>query len=136
MPVRFEQYRARDGITPLSERYFNPIFQDIDTRIADLEDKKASYDEAVKTLTDFGLLRINEVLAPSMTALESAIANVEARRLELDAAITQVTQTLGEIVTRAYLDQSLADVNASVDARLAAQSSDLDALKSLVYAGI
>lgn len=140
MPARFDKYRMRDGVTPLAERYFNSVFQDIDARIADIEARKISYDEAVKTLTDFGLLRINEVLAPSMDELAAAMDAVEARRVELDAAITTVTQTLGEIVTRTYLDQALADQQAGVDMAITAQTEAVDArvstLESLVYAAL
>ncbi len=33
MPIRFEAYRMRDGVTPLSQDYFNPVFGDLDARI-------------------------------------------------------------------------------------------------------
>lgn len=140
MPARFDRYRMQDGVTPLSERYFNPVLQDIDTRLADIEAKKISFDEAVKTLTDFGLLRINEVLAPSMEQLAAAMATVDARRAALDASIDQAMATLGEIVTRAHLDQVMADQQAAVDAAVTSAAESVDArvstLESLVYAAL
>ena len=61
MPSRFDKYRMRDGVTPLAERYFNPIWQDLDLRLASIEELQVTWEEVVRTVTDFGLVRINEV---------------------------------------------------------------------------
>lgn len=45
-----------------SEKTMNPIFQDIDLRIASLENLEISWNEAVDAVTQFGLLRINEII--------------------------------------------------------------------------
>ena len=40
MPSRIDRYRMKDGVTPLAARYFNPVWQDIDLRLAELELKQ------------------------------------------------------------------------------------------------
>lgn len=94
MPSRFDRYRFRDGVTPLAERTFNPIFRDLDLRIATLEDLKIAWQEVVRTVTDFGLVRINEVLGPAFTAMDDHLAaaggkldTIEAKRQEALAAV-------------------------------------------------
>lgn len=84
MPSRFNQYRMRDGQTRLSEGYFNPIWQDIDLRIAGLEELRPSWLEAVRTVTDYGLLRINEVLTPAYLEIDARIAESAALIADLE----------------------------------------------------
>lgn len=62
MPSRFERYRVVDGTTPLAARYFNPVFQDLDLRLASLEEVRISWDTAVKEVVKFGLVRIDELI--------------------------------------------------------------------------
>lgn len=57
--------RFKDGVTRLSERYFNPIWENIDTRINALELVNISWIAATNDLIQFGLRRIDEVLAPA-----------------------------------------------------------------------
>jgi hypothetical protein len=75
--------RMRDGITKLGEQYFNPIWDLIDRRLDVLETLKISWEQAVADLTQFGLRRIDESLAPAierigeLAELGFLIANTE-----------------------------------------------------------
>jgi hypothetical protein len=51
--------------TKISERYFNPIWQRIDTRLHALEEKVIDWVKATEDLITFGLQRIDVVLAPA-----------------------------------------------------------------------
>ena len=66
MGIRFERYRMTDGKTELGAAYFNPLFADIDLRVASLEALKVSWSEALNEVTRFGLERINVVIAPAL----------------------------------------------------------------------
>lgn len=66
MALRYDRYRMSDGKTPLGAAYFNPVWQDIDVRIAALEALKIEWTEVVAELTRFGLERINVALAPTL----------------------------------------------------------------------
>ena len=57
--------RFKDGVTRLSERYFNPIWENIDTRLNALELLSISWIAATNDLIQFGLRRIDDVLAPA-----------------------------------------------------------------------
>lgn len=124
MPSRFDAYRMKDGGTPLSERFFNPVFRDIDLRIAAIEELRIAWEEVVRTVTDLGLVRINEVLAPAFTAMQANIdqadqqlAVIESHR---DAAIRAV----------AGLELAIATYQGNASADIAAWKADL--LASLV----
>ncbi len=99
MPIRFDNYRMRDGVTPLSEDFFNGVFGDIDTRIAQLEEKRADYQAALDELTKFGLQRIDFLIGPSMDDVNAMLADLRARRDELVAAIGNV----GDLASRTEL---------------------------------
>jgi len=101
MPSQFEKYRIRDGVTPLSERTFNPIFRDVDNRIAKLEALGISWEEAVALVTAQGLKRIDAVLQPSVDAVNQAVSAAQAELAKLPDVAT----------------------NASVDAKLAKPSA-------------
>lgn len=66
MALRIDRYRMTDGQTPLAAAYFNPVWQDIDVRLAALEALKIAWADAVAELTRFGLERINVALAPTL----------------------------------------------------------------------
>lgn len=101
MPTRFESYRMRDGVTPLAQDYFNAIFADIDTRIAELERQRAELQGVVDELTKYGLQRIDVLVGPSMAAVNAMIDQVRQRRDELEAAIGHVGDlaTKGDVAT-------------------------------------
>ncbi len=84
MPSRFDKYRMRDGVTPLAERYFNPIWQDLDLRLASIEELQVTWEEVVRTVTDFGLVRINEVLAPAFDAMNQNLDSAAIKLTEIE----------------------------------------------------
>ena len=57
--------KVRDGVSAFTARYMNPIWDLIDRRLHALEETRISWLEAVADLTQFGLRRIDDVLAPA-----------------------------------------------------------------------
>jgi YD repeat-containing protein len=105
MPTRFEKYRMRDGVTPLSQDYFNPIFGDIDARIADLEERRADLQTVVDELTQFGLQRIDTLVGPAMAEVTAMLELLRLRRDQLEAAIGNVA----DLATRTQMVQDIGD---------------------------
>lgn len=87
MPSRFEKYRLKDGVTRLGASFFNPVFQDIDLRISGLESLQVAWEVAVARVTQFGLARINEVIAPTSTELDNIRADALAALADLQTAL-------------------------------------------------
>lgn len=112
MPTRMEAYRMRDGVTPLSEDFFNGVFGDIDTRIAELETKRADLQSVVDELTRFGLQRIDVLVGPSMSEVNAMLVQLRQRRDELEAAIGNVD----DLATKTDLADALADVESDINA--------------------
>lgn len=89
----------RDGETPLSQDFFNKVFADIDTRIAELEARRADWNEVLANLTTFGLQRIDVLVGPAMAEVNAMLAELRAKRDELVAAIGNISN----LVTQAEL---------------------------------
>lgn len=121
MPTRFEAYRMRDGVTPLAEDYFNPVFADLDARIAELEGRRADLQGVIDDLTRFGLARIDMLIGPAMSAVNAMLDELTQRRDELLSAIGNV----GNLATQAQLAAAIA---AETDARQAAIAAINDAI--------
>ena len=119
MPSRFDAYRMKDGATPLSERFFNPVFRDIDLRIASIEELRIAWDEVVRTVTDLGLVRINEVLAPAFSEMQ---ANMELADQQL-----ALIESHRDAATRAVagLELAIATYQGNAAAEIAAWKADL-----------
>ncbi len=83
MPARFDAYRMTDGKTPLSARYFNPVWQDLDQRLVELEALRVGWLEAVSQVSNLGLARINELVGAPMTTVNEAIATLQQSLAEL-----------------------------------------------------
>ncbi|MDW8337111.1 MAG: hypothetical protein RMK34_09100, partial [Tepidimonas sp.] len=99
MPTRFEAYRVRDGVTPLSQDYFNPVLADIDARIAELEARRADLQAVIDDLTRFGLQRIDTIIGPAIAQMDATLDDLEQRRDQLLAAINNV----GDLATQTQL---------------------------------
>ena len=69
MPIRFDQYRIKNG-DYVDENLFNRVFQDMDRRIAANEAKSASYDAATAALQAAALSRLDEIMAPVVDRFE------------------------------------------------------------------
>lgn len=104
MPSRFEKYRVKDGVTRLGERFLNPVFQDIDLRIAAVEGLRVSWEDAVQAVSEFGLLRINEVINPAMTSILSKSDEIEAARLVAVSALAALQAALDSFEAAADAD--------------------------------
>ncbi|RZJ62953.1 MAG: hypothetical protein EON49_00575 [Acidovorax sp.] len=104
----------RDGETPLSQDFFNPVFADIDTRIADLEERRANLQAVVDELTQFGLQRIDTLVGPAMAEVTAMLELLQLRRNQLEAAIGNVA----DLATRTQMNQAVSDaIAAEVEAR-------------------
>jgi len=114
MPSQFDKYRFRDGLTPLSERTFNPIFRDVDNRIAAIEALKISWLNAVALVTAQGLKRIDAVLQPSVDAVNQAVADAQAILAGLPDVATNadVAAAVANLVNQAMMDAALAKPSA------------------------
>lgn len=122
MPTRFEKYRMRDGVTPLSEDFFNPVFADIDTRIADLEERRADLQGVVDELTQFGLARIDTLVGPAMAEVTAMLELLRQRREELEAAIGNVGDLATGTQLGAAIEAEAAARNAVIAAAVAAEA--------------
>lgn len=134
MPIRFEAYRMRDGVTPLSQDYFNAVFGDVDARIADLEERRASLQQVNDELTRFGLARIDTLLGPSMAEVAATLAYLYQKRAELEAAVGDI----GHLVTTGALNTALAQEQTArtqaIDAEALARSNAIAAAHAPVNA--
>lgn len=128
MPRRLDHYRMVDGKTPLSARYFNPVWQDLDLRLDTLEGVRLSWEDAVRRVSDLGLTRINEVLGPAIQAVDDSVARAELmldditgeRDEALEALVAWKTQRLAELdAWRTMLEGSLPAINARFGSVLA-----------------
>lgn len=90
MPSRFERYRVKDGVTVLGAQYFNPVWQDLDLRLATLEALRLSWEQAVDAVTRFGLIRINEVIGPALADSRDKSAEIEHARAQALSALAQL----------------------------------------------
>lgn len=125
MATKFQSYLMRDTSTPLSQSYFNPIWKDLDGRLDTLEQTKISWDAAVDDLTKFGLVRIDNTLAPVIDA-----ANEQLTAAMASAALLQ--SMIDDLDVQGQLDAAIADVNDALAAQSAQVTSDLTALQTQV----
>lgn len=129
MPTRFEKYRMRDGVTPLSEDYFNPVWGDVDARIAELEERRADLQAVVDELTRFGLQRIDTLVGPAMSEVTAMLELLRQRRDQLEAAIGNVADLATQTQLAAAMDElggSLDTVAAAVAALAASKVSTVN----------
>lgn len=93
--IRFNQYQFYDGQTPLSQDTFNPIFQDLDSRIHALEGFQPSWEQTLESVIAYGLERVNEGVTPALNAAQEA----------LDEALERLAET-SEVATMTDLEQA------------------------------
>jgi hypothetical protein len=74
---RFEVYRVREGTDLGDPNTLNTVFDDVDIRLASIEETKRSWDEQVQVLVELGLARVNEVLLPAVERI-TRLANLGA----------------------------------------------------------
>lgn len=115
MAIKYPIYEMRDGKSPLSHTFFNPIHKDLDTRLDNLERVKISWDEAVRALREFGLERIDNSIIPVLQAAQAALA-------EAQGMVAELQQQIEDADVQGQLDTALAAQNAEVAAALDAQA--------------
>lgn len=131
MPSRFEKYRFTKK-TVLSDETFNRIWQDIDVRIAALEDTQKDWEGAVRQLTEHGLRRIEEVLRPSYEHMQNRrqqadelVGQIHALRQNADSMINARRDEVLQQIT-ATRDQALADISTARNQALAEISASMN----------
>ncbi len=132
MPSRFEKYRVKDGTTKLGEAFFNPVFQDIDLRISGLESLQIAWEVAVAKVTQFGLARINEVIAPTSTQLDNIRAQALAALADLQTALdTFEAAGLADILAwKNEVTSQISGLAAAVETAEANATADIAAWKA------
>jgi len=127
---KFDLYRMINNKTPLSEEYFNPIWKDIDSRLDALENVKISWEEAVKTISNFGIKRIEELLRPSIEFLNEKKADAE----QIVSEITTLRQNADAMINETR-DDAIAAVNSAKTTALneieSARQSALSQIQSI-----
>ena len=124
MPSRIDRYRMVDGKTPLGAGYFNPIWQDIDVRLLSVESMTITWEAAVRQVSDLGLARINEVLAPALAEVEALTDAAGQQFVDVEAARAIALANI------AALEQAVADMAAAVAAATQDATSDINAFES------
>ena len=118
MPARFDAYRMTDGKTPLSARYFNPVWQDLDLRLVELEALRVGWLEAVSQVSNLGLARINELVGAPMTTVNEAIATLQQSLAELPDVVLAGdldTALQAEAQARALLAQQITALQQAIE---------------------
>lgn len=128
MPARFDAYRMIDGKTPLSAAYFNPVWQDVDLRITELESRRADLQAVMDELSKFGLQRIDTLTTRAMTEMDAVLLELRQVRDELTdgtrlaAAMAAEQEARGQAITQAV--QGEAAARAAAVAQEAAARND------------
>ena len=107
----------QDGVTPLAARYFNPVWQDIDLRIAELEQLRIGWQEAVRQVSDQGLARINEVIGGPIDTVNAAIEKMQQALADVPNVVIQGdldAALQAEAEARNALTQQIAAINAAL----------------------
>lgn len=140
MATEYPRYQMQDGKTRLSQEYFNPIWQALDSRLDTLEKKKWEIEEAIRQLQEFALDRIDASLVPVLDEAQSALSEAQTILADLQAMITEAD-------IPALISAAMAPFISDVEAALAAQSTEtteainslqeeLAAVRTLAYAGL
>jgi len=144
MATRFDAYRMQDGKTPLSADYFNPVFQDIDLRISDLEQRRTDLQSVIDELSKFGLQRIDTLTTRAMTDMDAVLLELREVRDELTSG-TQLSaamqaeaaaRTAGLAGLAAVIENEKAErgqaITEAVQAEAAARTAGLAGLAAVI----
>ncbi len=63
MPIKFPSYRLKDGDNA-NAALFNKVIQDVDLRVAGVEDKATDFDTEKQKFVEAGLVRLDEIMLP------------------------------------------------------------------------
>lgn len=120
MAIQFPRYRMRDGQTRLAEGYFNPIWQDLDARLHRIEALRVEWEGAVAELSQFGVERLDAVVAPLVAQANAQLAQAQAVGEQLVALVDDLDWT-------AYLAAELAVHSAAVQGWVGVVAAELNA---------
>lgn len=121
MPRNFDRYRMIDGRTRLGAAYFNAIWTDIDLRLAELEQIEITWEDAVRQVSEFGLVRINQVLAGPIQEINTEMGKLRTALAGLPYAVTSA-----ELATALQQqDQARAQLASTINAAIAEINTDL-----------
>jgi len=93
VPRQFERYRIRDGVTTLGEAYFNPVFAELDLRLAALEALQVDWQAALSAVSEQGLARVSAAMSGPLADLSASVAVL--------AAQVEAAQEAGMLLDRA-----------------------------------
>lgn len=79
MGRQFERYRFRDQVTRLDESTFNPIWADLDLRIANLEALQVEWESALAVIADQGLARVAAAMSGPLATLSAEVGELRAQ---------------------------------------------------------
>jgi hypothetical protein len=85
MARNLEKYRFRDGQTYLSAKEFNDRFFDVDARLHVLETLKVTWEDAVTSLQNLGLERVDAVIMPLLDQAMPLIEELLVLQAQLEA---------------------------------------------------
>jgi len=115
MASQLPKYRMQDGLTVLGAAYFNRVFGDIDLRLVSLEDLRADWEGAVDELRDFGLLRLDDSLAPVLGQLNDDVAQVQAMIADLPEVALKADLAQPDTQALSYTDGRLTGISESIN---------------------
>jgi hypothetical protein len=130
MPTRLETYLMHDGRTRVGAEYFNPIWADLDRRLVRLEELRTEWEAAVADLTQFGVARLDGVVAPLVAAAQTQLTHGQSLTAQLVALVEELDWT---VYLASQLDSHTTQVQALVadaSAQLAAAGLRLDAAEN------
>lgn len=117
MAIKRDKYRFKDGATSLDAATFNLIFFDLDARLHALESLGVTWQDAVRELQQYGLARINGALAPLLSETQANIDDLIGKKDAFSAWWAAVQPDVQQVFAASVLiEQTLADINAKVDA--------------------
>ncbi len=125
MATQYPKYQMQDGKTRLGQEYFNPILQDLDSRLDKLEKLQVSWLAAIAELQQFGLDRIDGSLGP---VLEEA----QVQLTEASAMAEELTTMIAEADIPGQIEAGLTDIQDDVESI----AEDISVLESLIYASL
>ncbi|MFN3624617.1 MAG: hypothetical protein ACK4TP_11205 [Hyphomicrobium sp.] len=138
MARRFESHYRVNG-DDLTDEFFNRRLNDVDLRIAALEEQLGQFDQAVDTLIQRGLDQINTQLQASIAALQVDIDAANATLVAVNAAVDALEQTINDIVSGGSLPATGITVSGipgiaatNVSAALAEHQADIESLQAQI----
>lgn len=123
MARNLEKYRFRDGQTYLSAKELNDRFFDVDARLHVLETLKVTWEDAVSSLQNLGLERVDAVIMPLLDQATSLIEELLILQAQLEDWMSNNTVVANTVAFTPPSGMTATNVQAAindVDARIKA----------------